>query len=60
MKFIPRKCTHSEAIVRRRSADKVFLDILQNAQGNTCQCLFFNEVAGLRPAILLKVTSAAK
>ena len=33
---------------------KVFLEISQNSQENTC--LFFNKVEGLRPASLLKDT----
>ena len=33
---------------------KVFLKFLQNSQENTYASLFFNKVAGLRSAILLK------
>ena len=35
---------------------KVFVEISQNSQEkNLCQGLFFDKVAGLRPATLLKV-----
>ena len=35
--------------------EKVFLEILQHSQENTCaRVSFFNKVAGLRPATLLK------
>ena len=33
---------------------KVFLEISQNSQENTCARAFFNKVAGLRPPALLK------
>ena len=33
---------------------KVFLEISQNSQENTCARVLFNKVAGLRPATLLK------
>ena len=33
---------------------KVFLEIFQNSQENTCARVFFNKVAALRPATLLK------
>ena len=33
---------------------KVFLEILQNPQENTCARAFFNKVAGHRPATLVK------
>ena len=36
--------------------EKIFLEISQNSQENTCASLFFNKVAGLRPATLLKNT----
>ena len=45
----------SEADVRRCSVKKVFLKISQNSQEkHLCQWLFFNKVAGLGPATLLK------
>ena len=44
----------TEAVVRRYSVEKVFLEISQNSQENTSASLFFNKVAGLRPATLLK------
>ena len=48
-----------EAAFRRCSIKKVFLKISQNSQENNCARLarasFLNEVAGLRPAILLKM-----
>ena len=45
----------SEAVVQRSSVKKVFLEISQNSQENTCtRVSFFNKVAGLRPASLLK------
>ena len=34
------------------SAKKVFLETSQNSQENTCARVFFNKVAGLRPATL--------
>ena len=44
-----------EVIVRRCSVKKVFLEISQNSQENTCAGdYFFNKVAGLRLATLLK------
>ena len=33
---------------------KMFLEISKNSQENTCGSLFFNKVAGLKPATLLK------
>ena len=45
-----------EAIVQRCSVKKVFLKISENSQKNTCASLFFNKVADLRPATLLKLT----
>ena len=33
---------------------KVFLEISQNSQENTCASLFLNKVAGLKPATFLK------
>ena len=44
----------SEAVVQRCSVKKVFLEISQNLQENTCARAFFNKVAGLRPATLFK------
>ena len=44
----------SEAVARWCSVKKVFLEISQNLQENTCVRVFFNKVAGLRPATLLK------
>ena len=43
----------TEAVARGYSVKTVFLEILQNSQ-ELCQSLFFNKVAGLRPATLLK------
>ena len=34
--------------------EQVLLEISQNSQENTCDKVFFNIVAGLRPATLLK------
>ena len=46
---------HPEAVVQRCSVKKVFLEIPQNPQENTCSRVsFFNKVGGLRPATLLK------
>ena len=44
----------TDAIARACSVKKVFLEISQNSKENTCQIPFFNKVAGLRPATLLK------
>ena len=44
----------SEAVAQRCSVNKMFLEIAQNSQENTCQGFFFNKVAVLRPASLLK------
>ena len=45
----------SEAVVRRCSLEKVFLEISKKFTGkHLCQSLFLNKVAGLRPATLLK------
>ena len=67
MKYFYFSIQHSEAVVQMCSVEKVFLEIAQNSQENTCtrasfliklqvwgQSLFFNKVAGLRPATLLK------
>ena len=43
-----------EAVARRCSVKKVFFKISQFTRKHLCQSLFFNKVAGLRPAILLK------
>ena len=44
-----------EAVVWKCSVGKMFLEISQNSQENTCaRVSFFNKVAGLRPATLLK------
>ena len=41
--------------------EKVFLEISQNSQENTCaRVSFFNKVAGLRPVTLLKKESPAQ
>ena len=45
---------HTEAVFGRYSIKKMFLEILQNPQKNTCTCLFFHKVTGLRPGTLLK------
>ena len=44
----------SETVVRRCSVKKVLLEMSQNSQGNTCASLFFNKVADLKSATLLK------
>ena len=48
--------TEADAVARRCSVKKVFLEIWQNSQENTCACqsLYFNKVAGLKSATLLK------
>ena len=38
-----------EAVAQRCSVKKVFLEIWQNSQENTCVRVFFNKVAGPRP-----------
>ena len=45
---------NTEAVVQRCSVKKVFLEVSLNSQENTCNSLFFNKVAGLRPATLIK------
>ena len=40
--------TALEAVVRRCSVRKMFLEILQNSQENTCARVFLNKVVGLR------------
>ena len=48
-------CTSIETVTRRCSVKDVFLKISQNSQEkNLCQILFFNKVAGLSSATLLK------
>ena len=48
-------CYFSEAVVWRCIIKTVFLEISQKFSGKyLCQSLFFNKVAGLRPASLLK------
>ena len=44
----------SEAVAKSCSVKKVFLEILQTSQENTCARVFFNKVAGLGPVTLLK------
>ena len=45
----------TEAVVRRCSVKKMLLEIFQDSQENTCaRDSFFNKVAGLSPATLLK------
>ena len=48
------KLEKSEAVVLGCSLKTVFLEIWQNSQENTCLSLFFNKIAGLKPATLLK------
>ena len=44
-----------EAVVQKCSVKKVFLEISEHSQENTCaRVSFFNKVAGLKPATLLK------
>ena len=43
-----------EAVIRGVLLKKVFLEISQNSQENSCARVFFNKVAGLRPATLFK------
>ena len=45
--YIPLSSFYAEAIVQRCSIKKVFLEISQNWQENTCASLYFNEVAGM-------------
>ena len=68
MKFIVKKVTSketprcldvSEAATGGCSVKKVFLEISENPQETPVQSLFFNKVAGLRPATLLKENSGA-
>ena len=48
----PYRLDRTEAVVRRCSLKKVFLEISQNSY--LCQSLCFNKVAGLKPVTLLK------
>ena len=44
-----------EAVVQKCSVKKVFLEISEHSQESTCaRVSFFNKVAGLKPATLLK------
>ena len=44
-----------EAVVQKCSVKKVFLEISEHSQENTCaRVSFFNKIAGLKPATLLK------
>ena len=52
-----RKSSHRKCSLEK----KVFLEISQNSQENTCpRCLFFDKVAGLRPTTLLKKEALAQ
>ena len=53
MSQLPEAATGS-VLQKRCSSKKVFLKICQNSQENTCVGIFFNKVAGLRSATLLK------
>ena len=58
MKYFYLSIQHSEAVVQMCSVKKVFLETAQNTQENTCNRVsFFNKVADLRPATLLKNAS---
>ena len=70
MKYFYLSIQHSEAVVQMCSVKKVFLEISQNSQENTCnrvsfltklqawgQSLFSNKVEDLRPATLFKKAS---
>ena len=48
----------TEAVVRRCSIKKVFLEISQNSQENICVRESLNKVSHLRPATLFKKTLA--
>ena len=53
--FVTETFRNPEAVVQTCSVKKVFLEILQNPQENSCaRVSYFNKVAGLRPATLLK------
>ena len=50
-----------EAVARRCSVKKVFLKVTQNSKENTCaRVFFFDKVASLRPATLLKKETLAQ
>ena len=50
-----------EAVARRCSVKKVFLKVTQNSKENTCaRVFFFDKVASLRPATLLKTETLAQ
>ena len=50
-----------EAVAQMCSAKKVFLEISQYSQKNTCAGVsFFNKVAGLRPLQLIKKKTLAQ
>ena len=44
----------AQAVIRSCCEEKVFLESSQNSLENTAVRVFFNKVAGLRPATLLK------
>ena len=46
--FLQIKMVKIEAVAQRCFVKKVFLEILQNSQENTCARAFFNKVAGLK------------
>ena len=46
-------CENLLAAAWRWSVKKVLLKLSQNSQENTCTRVFFNKIAGLRPATLL-------
>ena len=52
--------TDREAATRGVLCQKVFLEISQNSQENTCARVFFNTVAGLRPVTLFKKEALAQ
>ena len=51
----------AEAVGQKCSVKKVFLEVSPNSQKkHLCQSLFFNKVAGLRPATLFKKETLAQ
>ena len=56
--FEQQKGTRSEAVAQRCSVKKVFLEMSQNSQENTCARVFFNKVAGLGCNFIEKETLA--
>ena len=49
-----------EAVARRCSVKKVFLEMSQNSQENTCaRASFYNKVAGLRPSYFYRTSLVA-